>query len=314
MAKITRKSALVFGSTSSASQIAKFGSFAAGSPVYSTDPAVIQALGSWLSGWFTAVSASNSPTIEDMNAVCYVMAYQIAYALQTGVAEYDAGTTYYKGSVANDGTGNIYVSITDTNLNQGLASTANWQPMLKLCNSGFVMNVATPTLAANATITLPALPAFNASLQMDTSGNITTVLRGAASTAVLGGIAISTACGIFQTTSTTYTDVTNLTVTLTTAGRPVMLSLIADGSHAAYWGPASGTAAQYAQFGYHRGASAIGEYLTQSAPNTTLLSVAAPSFVDIIAAGTWTYKVRLQSSNVGATVGMNFYKLVAYEL
>jgi len=130
MAKLTRKTAQVFGSTAGFQQLAQFGSLAAASPTYSTDPAVIQSLSNWLEGWFGAVLGGNSPAIEDMNAFCYVMAYQVAYLMQTGVEEWDSGTTYYIGSVANDGTGNLYVSLTNTNLNNVLTSTANWRPLL----------------------------------------------------------------------------------------------------------------------------------------------------------------------------------------
>lgn len=126
MAKITRKIAKVFGLSSGVSEIAQFGSLAAGSPAFSTDPTVIQALSNWLGGWFQGVEGANSPAIEDMNAFCYVMAYQVAYLLQTGVGEWDATTTYYIGSLVNDGTGVLYRSLTDSNLNNALSSSANW--------------------------------------------------------------------------------------------------------------------------------------------------------------------------------------------
>lgn len=126
MAKITREVAKIFGSTAGVNQIGQFGSLAAGSPAYSTDPGTIQNLSQWLSGWFEAVIGANSPAIEDMNAFCYVVAYQIAYLMQTGVAEWNSETTYYIGSLANDGLGNTFVSITDDNLNNALTDGANW--------------------------------------------------------------------------------------------------------------------------------------------------------------------------------------------
>lgn len=128
MSKIVRKTALLFGSSSGASQIAKFGSLAASSIAYSTDPAVIQSLSAWLTGWFGAIVGANSPAIEDMNAFCYVMAYQISYLMQAGIAEWDSGTTYYIGSMVNS-SGAIYVSKTDTNLNHAVTDTTNWKPL-----------------------------------------------------------------------------------------------------------------------------------------------------------------------------------------
>lgn len=127
MAKITRKIAKIFGSSAGVNQIGTFGSLAAGSPAYTTDPTVIQSLANYLTGWFGAVVGGNSPAIEDMNALCYLFAYQIAYVMQEGVPEWDATTTYYIGSLVNNGSGVIYVSLTDTNLNNALTDATKWR-------------------------------------------------------------------------------------------------------------------------------------------------------------------------------------------
>jgi hypothetical protein len=127
MAKITRKAQKIFGSSAGLNQIAEFGSLAASSPAYTTDPAVIQSLSNYLGGWFDAVLGANSPAIEDMNAICYLYAYQLAYLFQAGIAEWDSATTYYIGSYASDGAGNFYTSLTDNNLNNALSSTTNWR-------------------------------------------------------------------------------------------------------------------------------------------------------------------------------------------
>ncbi len=133
MAKITRATQLIFGSNASATQLAKFGSFAAGSPVtYSgltVTPTLIQSLSNYLTGWFGAIVGSDNPAIEDMNSLFYLVTYQLAYGFQTGIPEWDSGTTYYKGSTVTDtgGLGIQYVSITDTNLNHAVTDTANWK-------------------------------------------------------------------------------------------------------------------------------------------------------------------------------------------
>lgn len=125
MSKITRKTAVVFGASAGFQQIAEFGSFAASTPAFSTDPAVIQSLSQWLEGWFGAVVGNNSPAIEDMNAFCYVAAYQLAYVMQAGIPEYDSGTTYYTGSFVNS-SGNIYVSLQDNNVGHPISNTTYW--------------------------------------------------------------------------------------------------------------------------------------------------------------------------------------------
>ncbi len=128
MSKITRATSLLFGSNAGANQIAQFGSLAAASPNFTTSPATIQALSNYLTGWFAAVIGANSPAIEDMNALCYLFSYQLSYMLQTGVPEWDSGTTYYQGSIVTDtaGGGLMYASLTNNNLNNAVTSSANW--------------------------------------------------------------------------------------------------------------------------------------------------------------------------------------------
>lgn len=127
MAKLARKLMQIFGGTATTDQRSVFGSLAASAPAFSTDPETIQSLGNWSSGWFAAIVAGANPAIEDMNSMAFVFAYQLAYLFQSGVAEWNSATTYYIGSLVSDGNGNIYSSITDTNLNHGLTSAANWQ-------------------------------------------------------------------------------------------------------------------------------------------------------------------------------------------
>lgn len=127
MAKLTRVFQKIFGSTAGASEMGVFGSFAAGSPANSSDPATIQSLSNFLDGWFSAVVGENSPSMEDMNAAFFLAYRQLAYLFQAGVAEYDATTAYYIGSMVNSA-GVIYVSLTDNNTGNAVSSLANWRP------------------------------------------------------------------------------------------------------------------------------------------------------------------------------------------
>ncbi len=128
MAKLPRKNMKLFGSTATVSgQMGVFGSLAAGSAAYSSDPDVIQSLSNYLTGWFGAIVGSNSPAIQDMNALCFLFAYQLAYCMQTGVPEWNAATTYYVGSVVNNGGRKLYQSITNGNINNALTDVTNWQ-------------------------------------------------------------------------------------------------------------------------------------------------------------------------------------------
>lgn len=282
MAKIVRKVAKIFGSTSGPNQIAKFGSFAAGSVAYSTDPATIQSLGNWLAGWYDAVLLGNSPAIQDMNAFCFVMAYQIAYLMQEGAAEWESGTTYYIGSLAQDGAGNVYTSLTDTNLNHALSDTTKW------------------ALQSFSTRTSPG------------------------ATAALGQVAISASSGTFSTSSTSYVDVTNLSVTVTTAGRPVFVSINPQtGASGSFFGLAVGAGGgaavdRFAQFTILRASTQLGTALIGTNLAASSNHDATPNMliIDAVAAGTYTYKVQVAMSSAysDTTVQARQLKLTAYEL
>lgn len=147
MAKIVRKAAKIFGQDSGIDQISQFGSLAAAAPVFSTDPDVIQALQNYLDGWFAGVVGANSPAIEDMNALCYLFAYQIAYLLQAGVPEWDSGTTYFVGGIVSN-SGVLYVSLVNDNVSP-LTDISRWgAPIIARALS--INPAATPTLLMDA--------------------------------------------------------------------------------------------------------------------------------------------------------------------
>lgn len=131
MAKLTRAAQKQFGSSAGFQQMAKYGSFAAGVPARFTGatitPALVQQLSNYLDGWFGAVVGGNSPAIEDMNALCWLFAYQLGYILQTGIPEWNSETIYFIGSYAQDGAGAMYISKTDNNLNNALSNNTHWQ-------------------------------------------------------------------------------------------------------------------------------------------------------------------------------------------
>jgi microcystin-dependent protein len=127
MAKIIRATQTLFGGTGVTSDFGEFGSLAAGTPTTTKTPSVIQSLAAWGLGWAAATIGVFVPAYQDMNAVHYLAFYQICYLLQMGVAEYDAGTTYYTNSVAQYN-GQFYVSLVDNNAgNEPDISPSQWQ-------------------------------------------------------------------------------------------------------------------------------------------------------------------------------------------
>jgi hypothetical protein len=128
MPRKARKTQKQFGASAGALEIGKYGSFAAGAPSYTTDPAVIQSLVQYDQGWVGA-SQGDAPAVEDRNALDFLFAYQLFYLMQAGIPEWDAGTTYYTGNVVSVGNqyGFQYVSLADDNLNHAVTDTLYWR-------------------------------------------------------------------------------------------------------------------------------------------------------------------------------------------
>lgn len=182
--KISRVTNRIFGSTPGGDSLSIFGSMAAGSPVFSTDPTEIQSLSQWLTGWFSAVVGQNSPAIEDFNSLCFVLSYQLGYILQQGIPEWDAGTSYFTNSYCTS-SGVIYVSLQDNNLNNAVSDGSFWTPQFitrnNLPNVGQVVSSSsgtfstssnTPVAVTNLTVTLACTGRLvNLLLQPDGTSN-----------------------------------------------------------------------------------------------------------------------------------------------
>lgn len=134
MAKLTRVPAKVFAASAAADEIGQFGSAVAGSKLETADVATIQGLSAWLDGWSEALVSSNRyPALQEMNGLLKVLSYQGAYALQEGISEYDANTSYYIGSIVKKtGTFELYGSKTDNNVGKALSDGANWKLLVDL--------------------------------------------------------------------------------------------------------------------------------------------------------------------------------------
>lgn len=126
---LTRQTQKVFASTADADQLAAFGSMKTGTPVYSSDLSTLQTA-DYTEGWSEAILDDKAPYLEEMNAVQYGLSYQIAYILQQGLAiQYDAATTYMKGSIVAVISGTnvtFYKSIKDNNIGNAVTNTTYW--------------------------------------------------------------------------------------------------------------------------------------------------------------------------------------------
>lgn len=130
---------------------------------------------------------------------------------------------------------------------------------------------------------------------------------------------LSASCGSFSTSSTSFVDVTNLSVTYTGTGRPLILKIIPDGSTLSYY-QFSGSANLTKEIDVQilSGSTVIyGTVLsfTLAATSTMTDFKLMPVLETTIfpAAGSNTYKVQIKSTNALNTVSINNMKLYAFE-
>ena len=116
----------IFAKNAPSDDIAAIGSFAAGQAVYTDNLSIIQSA-AYLIGWSSAVyGGNNAPFLEEMNAIFYLITYQLAYILQKGIPEYSAGETYFINDMCQS-QGVIYISVANNNIGQPLTNATYWQ-------------------------------------------------------------------------------------------------------------------------------------------------------------------------------------------
>lgn len=205
-------------------------------------------------------------------------------------------------------------------------------------------------LASDYGITLlTALPVSTQALNITAAGNMGTITydsigssmtstganavaatrtRATGTSVGAGGVAISSSSGNFiTTTDNTYTDVTNLSVTIVTSGRPICIRLVADGTSNNSEVFLSGTS--FASNGILAGRFRLKRDSTTISNSTFAVPVdtttgaksisilPALSYIDAVAAGTYVYKLQVtpvQTSVTGLSLQINYCVLVVYEL
>lgn len=245
----------------------------------------------------------------------------------------------------------IWQSAANTAANMDMASIIIRDQVA--ASNGITIN-APVSLAANYSLTLPAsLPGATSFMTLSSSGNIasgpsvaagitnanianqtiTQVLlasRATGTTVAAGGVAVSGSSGAFATSSASPVNVTNLSVTITTTGRPVWVFLQAFGGAAV---PPNPTATFYVQTTVGgttspRGAATILNGATvihcsslQTTSTVINSAIAIPSTaintIDMSVngvPGTYTYQVQLQVETSNTIAQIINSLLVAYEI
>lgn len=180
------------------------------------------------------------------------------------------------------------------------------------------ITLSSPTsLGADYSLTLPtALPGSTQYLSSTSSGSMafaspdtirsSMTKTASSSTATAGNVAVTNDCGTYTNATTSFTDITNLSATLTTSGRPVMIKLMITGS-----GYGFNTTAGNAVIRILRDAVTVGDVQIWSSFSDHYY----PFFDQLDAPGAGTYVYKVQGRNTGAgTLTASKVKLVVYEL
>ena len=164
------------------------------------------------------------------------------------------------------------------------------------------------TLTVAGTTTLTGVATFTAKPVL--SAGITGILS---ADLPATGEQVSASTLNFSTASAVYVDVTNAAVTITTAGRPVILMMVPETTVPGSLSVSTGVAGGGANFALKEGATIICEFQLLANANDT---AHCPSFTFLrpVAAGTYTYKLQALTTAVTITAYVTYMKMVAYEL
>lgn len=195
--------------------------------------------------------------------------------------------------------------LTETNLDDLKDSIETALNTTKLDAVNIQDNTVSTTLIVDAAVTTAKLDASAVTTAKLTDASVTR-----AKLEPLGQ-QISLSCGNFTTSSTSAVPVTNLTVTITTTGRPVFLAMVSSLSFGAssYMGSGANDLANRVMF--FRDVTEIGAYGASNIANA--VSPSGPYTIDIVSAGTYVYTVQAQCT-AGSTWQIVDYALIAFEM
>jgi hypothetical protein len=192
-------------------------------------------------------------------------------------------------------------------------------------SGNYIAIQAPAALASGYSITLPALPGAASFVQIDASGNLSNTIAVShgitrANLAAVGQ-QVSSSSGTSTVSTNTYAAVTNLTVTITTTGRPVVVAIIGDGTNSPNLIEVNNASVAGDNTGWIkilRGSTNIFETHIGTANvqvNYGSYLPASVFYIDSISAGTYTYTVYFKTNSAANSVmTIENCVLFAYEL
>lgn len=149
MARIQRILQKIFGVNAPTDDIAVLGSFKTGIPVYTNNIATLQN-NAYEEGYGATLVGNEAPFMEEQNSIPYILSKQLAYLFQEGIPEYDAETTYYKGSIVKTLNEKnqpvLYYSLIDDNTGNPVTNTESWKKVELGSGSGTSLPLFTPVI------------------------------------------------------------------------------------------------------------------------------------------------------------------------
>lgn len=132
--------------------------------------------------------------------------------------------------------------------------------------------------------------------------------RATGTTVGAGGVAVSSSSSTFSTTASTYDNVTNLNITITTTGRPVIIKAIPDGGNTeATCGPVGGSGS------WQLNNVTTGSFWLGLDTGSSVFSPGRIQTIDFPTAGTYNYKLLVKANSSNSYL-CQYTKLIAYEL
>lgn len=258
---------------------------------------------------FAGVTENPNPTILDASGECDVWIgnnfYKFVLADANDIVQFTVDNVSDLGDL----------SILERHISAGAVSTTKLADGAATTPKIADLGVTTGKLADGAVT--------NAKLASE-SVSTAKIVDGAVTRSKMGpvGAQVSALNASYSNSTINYTAVPNLSVTITTTGRPVVLMIVCSGTgvHAFEMFVYANTFIASGSYRYKRGATVISEHSFRhggATGATTFQGAIAPiAHLDVVAAGTYTYTVEGRATNgtSGETFGILNAKLIAFEL